>query len=111
MKKEDGMVIALNSELASYFKTHPEQLPVTVDIASLQIKCMPYLIEHIEEYTHKPFIDKFLWDITFPGSKLPAFRYKYFITYQARYMGKCGVVAVDMVYEKLADPCPWYLYN
>jgi hypothetical protein len=112
MKNENGMMIALNSELTSYFKKHPGQLPVTVDANSLQIQCLPYLVGHIEEkYANKPFINKFLWTITFPGSKLPGFRYKYFITYQARYMGECGVVAADMVYERLADPCPWYLCN
>ncbi|HZX59760.1 MAG TPA: hypothetical protein VFE54_13580 [Mucilaginibacter sp.] len=111
MKKEDGMMIALNSELASYFKQHPDQLPAAVDVNSLEIKCMPYLIEHIEEYAHRPFTDKFLWNITFPGSRLPGFQYKYFITYQARYMGECGVVAVDMVSGELADPGPWYLHN
>jgi hypothetical protein len=111
MKNENGMMIALNSELTSYFKNHPEQLPVTVDVNSLQINCLPYLIEHIEEYANKPFIDKFLWSITFPCSNLPGFEYQCFITYQARYMGECGVVAVDMVHEKLAEPSPWYLHN
>jgi len=111
MKKEEGMMVALSSELTSFFKNHPEQLPVNVDVNSLQIKCLPYLIEHIEEYASKPFTDKFLWNVTFPGSKLPAFQYKYFITYQARYMGKCGVVAVDMVSGNLADTCPWFLGN
>lgn len=111
MKKEEGMMVELNSELTSYFKNHPEQLPVTVDADALQIKCQPYLIEHIEEYARKPFTDKFLWTLIFPGSKLPGFQYKYFITYQATYKGKCGVVAADIVYEQLADPCPWYLGN
>jgi hypothetical protein len=111
MKKENGMMVALNSELTSYFKKHPGQLPATVDINSLQIKCLPYLIEHIEDYAKKPFIDKFLWSISFPGSKLPGYQYQYFITYQAKYMGECGVVAVDMVPGNLADPCPWFLCN
>lgn len=111
MKKEASMMIALNTELVSYFKSHPEHLPVNVDVNALQINCLPYLIEHIEDYAHKPFTDKFLWNVTFPGSKLPAYQYKYFITYQARYMGQSGVVAVEVVGEKLADPCPWYLCN
>ncbi|HEX3385380.1 MAG TPA: hypothetical protein VHS53_09340 [Mucilaginibacter sp.] len=111
MKKEESMMIELNSELVTYFKQHPEQLPLTVDISSLQIKCLPYLIEHIEDYAKKPFTDKFLWNITFPGSKLPGYQYKYFITYQAKYMGECGVVAVDIVPGKLAGPNPWYLHN
>jgi len=111
MKKEEGMMIALNTELASFFKKHPGLLPISVDVRSLQIKCLPYLIEHIEDYANKPFTDKFLWSVTFPGSKMPGFHYQYFITYQARYMGECGVVAVDKVYREWEDPCPWYLCN
>ncbi|MBS1524273.1 MAG: hypothetical protein JST19_01410 [Bacteroidetes bacterium] len=111
MKNEGGLIVALNSELTSYFKKHPDNLPVTVDVNALQIKCLPYLIEHIEDYSNKPFTDKFLWSVTFPGSKLPGFEYKFLITYQARYMGACGIVAVDAVYERMAAPYPWYLRN
>ncbi|HVW14356.1 MAG TPA: hypothetical protein VHB54_11050 [Mucilaginibacter sp.] len=111
MKNEGGLMVALSSELASYFKKHPENLPVTVDVNALQIKCMPYLIEHIEDYSKKPFTDKFLWSVTFPGSKLPGFEFKYLITYQAKYLGECGIVRVDTVFERMAAPCPWYLYN
>jgi hypothetical protein len=111
MKKEQGVMVELNSELASYFKKHPGQLPAIVDLNSLQINCLPYLIGNSSENAGKTFTDKFLWTVTFPGSKLPGFQYKYFITYKATYMGRCGVVAADMVYERLADPCPWYLCN
>jgi hypothetical protein len=111
MRKEKHMMIALNTELVSYFKQHPEQLPVNVDVNTLQIKCLPYLIEHIENYSGKPFTDKFLWNITFPGSKLPGYQYKYFITYQASYRGGCGVITVNMVPGKLAEPCLWHLNN
>lgn len=104
-------MIALNAELASYFKKHPENLPAAVDVSTLQINCLPYLIEHIGEYKKKPFTDKFLWSITFPGSKLPGFEYKYFITYQARFMGECGIVAANMVNGQMASPAAWYLSN
>lgn len=111
MKKEEGIMIALNSELASYFKTHPEQLPAMVDADVLEVKCQPFVLAQIEAYVNKPFNDKSVWSMTFPGSRLPDFQYKYLVTYQTKYMGESGVVAVDMVYEKLSDPRPWYLDN
>ena len=111
MKSEGGLIVSLSAELTSYFKDHPEDLPSSVDAESLTIKCSSYLIEHIEDYTSKPFTDKFLWSLVFPNSKLPAFEYSYFITYKAIYGGKCGIVEARLVYEKKSVPPPSYLYN
>lgn len=111
MKSEGGLIVSLGSELASYFKNHPEDLPFPADVNSLDVKCSSYLIEHIENYTSKPFTDKFLWSLTFANSKLPAYEYCYFITYKAIYGGKCGVVEARLVYEKKSMPVPWYLHN
>ena len=111
MKSEGGLVVSLSSELASYFKSHPGDLPLAVDVNALEIKCSSYLIEHIESYTAKPFTDKFLWSLTFPNSKFPRFQYLYFITYKAKYMGECGVVTANLISENQEDPDAWYLSN
>lgn len=111
MKIEGGLLINMISELTTYFKEHPADLPPAVALDSLDVRCSSYLIEHIENYTKKPYNDKFLWRVVFPGSKNPGFEYFYFIDYRAVHMGKHGIVSAKLVYEKHEPSTAWYLAN
>jgi len=111
MKIEGGLLVSLSSELALYFKAHPEDLPPVIDVNSLAINCSSYLIEHIENYTAKPFTDKFLWRLKFSNSKNPDYEYMYFITYKAVYKGASEITSAKLIYEKQEIPARWYLSN
>jgi hypothetical protein len=111
MKTEGGLLIDLSSELSAYFKNNPDKLPAAVDIKALEIKCSSYLIEHIENYSKKPFTDKFLWCLVFPASAKPRFEYLYIIDYKAFYNGGHEVISAQLVYEKQIISDAWYLSN
>lgn len=104
MKSEGGLVVGLGAELTTYFKQHPEALPLAVDLDSLEIKCSSYLIEHIEDYATKPFTDKFLWSLRFPTSTAPEFEYLYFITCRAMYKGGCSIIEACPIFDNKLSP-------
>ena len=111
MKIEGGLLINMSAELAAYFKEHQAELPPAVDVNTLEVRCSSYLIEYIENYSKKPYTDKFLWCVVFPNSKNPAYEYMYFITYKALYMGEHGIVSAKLVQEKHELPEAWFLAN
>lgn len=111
MKIEGGLLINMSSELANYFKGHPAELPASVDVNALEVRTSSYLIEHIENYTRKPFTDKFLWCVVFPKSKNPLFEYFYFIDYKAVHKGEHGIVSAKLMYENKDYSSAWYSAN
>lgn len=111
MKSEGGLVVSLGAELTTYFRQHPEALPLTVDMDSLEIKCSSYLIEHIEDYATKPFTDKFLWSLRFPNSIAPEFEYLYFVTCHAVYKGGCNIVDASPLFDNKMSPVFRYSDN